>query len=167
VALAQGVATGHPFGFLEAQDAWNRDLAPPWAAFVDAVRMVRRDHSSHHAGLAWCLDLVIVAGLAAVLVWLTRWVWRRRAELATPAQQAAWTATVIWGWGAWYSTVLTDTLASATRFGLAMWPAFVGVGLLRGPRERWILRALAYAAFLLALAIAGPWADGLTNPLYT
>lgn len=167
VAAVQQVTTGHADGFVQAQRAWDRELAPPWTPVHEAVSAFARAYSHGGAYLPWAIDLVVVAGIAAVLFGMTRRLWRERAREAEPAARAAWVALVIWGWVAWYSALLTTTLTSATRFGLAAWPAFVAVGLARSPGQRRAALVLAVGCYVLSVLVAAAWAHGRLNPLYT
>jgi hypothetical protein len=126
-----------------------------------------REWSHGGAWGPWAIDLVVVVGIGVVLAGLTRRLWRSRALAAEPSARAAWVALTTWGWAAWYSTLLTGTLTSATRFGLGAWPIFVAVGLARSPRERRATHVLVVASCTISLLVAMTWAHGRLNPLYT
>ncbi len=167
VALTQQVTTGHALGFLDAQRAWGREPAPPWVAIAEGAREMFDVLGDAGPWVPWAIDLVVVAGTAIVLGFLTRRVWQARSGLTEPAARAGWSALLVWGWAAWYSPLLTNTITSATRFALGVWPAFVAVSMARSPDRRRIVRGLLAACYVVSVLVGWVWAEGQLNPLYT
>ena len=122
--------TGDPLLTLSAQAAYGRRPAPPWQAFVDLFDPVKYDSP-------W-----LVAGMFVVMAVLVGMSWRTvRPSLALYA-----TSLLV-------ATSSTGTLASFTRYALALFPAFIVLGL-AGSRTAVHLAYIAVATLLSVILTA-------------
>jgi hypothetical protein len=108
VMLRQQVELGDAFGWSRAQEAWGRQLAPPWVPFVGALE--RLGEPGLQAGVL--LDLVVTLAVGAGVVVLAVSAARRH----VPGEPVVLTAAL------WLVPLLSTLLSSKVRFALGAWP---------------------------------------------
>ena len=135
VALTQGLQARQPLGFLKAQSAWGRGLAPPWQPFLGSKTTILPFR--FEASLEACAVVLVGAGVVALVVRSVR----RRA----PAELSAWAVV------AWFVPLLSKIIYSQMRFVLGAWPAFT----MSAQGAGRAVRMVRWLGVLLALAVSG------------
>lgn len=147
VIAAQAIQADEPFGFIGAQEDWNRRLAGPWVAMRDGLGIFRTI-PLEVAG-ARVSDLFALAMVGTALTLMA--VWKRD---IVPPEAVAFGA-VIAG-----LPLFTSILSSYSRFALTVWPAFVGVGWALDRAPRWARFALLVPMAGLSVWLTRMWAHG-------
>lgn len=142
VLARQAAELDDPFGWARAQEAWGRELAPPWTPLLNAVGDLLGTLPDLAEGVG--LDLATVLALGALVVTLVVGARRRR----WPGEAAA-LALVFW-----FVPLCSRLVSSQVRFALACWPVLLvpAVGWPRLARSlRIVLTAGAVALSMVLL----------------
>jgi len=141
VVARQAVEIDDPLGWARAQEAWGRELAPPWTPLLAAIRDLVRTLPDFAEGVGLDLATVILVGLlvVALVIGARRKVW---------PPEAAGLAFVFW-----FVPLCSRLVSSQVRFALACWPVLL-VPAHAWPRLRGAVRiALAFAAVALSVVL--------------
>ncbi len=136
VLARQAVEIDDAFGWTRAQEAWGRELAPPWAPLATAVGDLVRALPDLAEGVG--LDLVTVAVVGALVVGLALGARRRR----WPAEAAVLALTF------WLVPLFSRLVSSQVRFALACWPVLLV------PARAWPRLATAARTAVVLVAVA-------------
>jgi hypothetical protein len=113
VMVRQAVEAGDPLGWLQAGQAWDRELDGPWTALYRAAGLIAATLPDL-AGFV-ILDAVAVVGTGCLVVLLWRGVRRRDWPL-----EAATVATLLW-----LVPICSQLISSQARYMMACWPALL------------------------------------------
>jgi hypothetical protein len=119
VLAKQQADINDPLGWMKAQRAWGRDLAPPWQPLGTGVRLIIEALPHPAAGVGLDLTAVVVVGLFVALLW------RGSRRLLWPQEPAALAG------ASWLIPICSVLVSSQIRFALASWP------ILLVPAEAW------------------------------
>ena len=133
VLLRQWVELGDAFGWAKAQEAWGRQLAPPWAPIMSAISDIAGTLPGLAEGVA--LDLLTVLAVGALVALLALGVRRGRWPLEPALLGAAF----------WFVPLCSRLVSSQIRFALVCWPVLL-VPVSAWPRLALLLRIGVVAA---------------------
>jgi hypothetical protein len=136
VLARQAIEIDDPLGWAKAQEAWGRQLAPPWAPLVAAVGDLVETLPDLAEGVA--LDLATVVLVGALVVALAVGARRRLWPYEPPALALTF----------WFVPLCSRLVSSQVRFALACWPVLL-VPARAWPRIAVALRALIVLAGLV------------------
>lgn len=141
VLLRQRVEIGDPLGWSKAQEAWGRELAPPWTPIIRGVRDVIETLPAPAEGVG--LDLLTVLLIGFLVLGL--FVGARRGRW--PVEPAAMALVC------WFVPLCSRLVSSQVRFALACWPVVL-VPAACWPRVRVVARAgLVVSATVLTVVL--------------
>lgn len=135
VLTRQAVEVGDPLGWTRAQEAWGRELAPPWMPLLTAVGDLVRTLPEVAEGVG--LDLVTVVAVGLLVLALVRGARRR----TWPPEAAALALTF------WLVPLFSRLISSQVRFALACWPVLLV------PARSWPRLAVAVRVVLVVAAV--------------
>lgn len=137
VLVRQQVEIGDALGWAKAQEAWGRQLAPPWTPLVSAGRDIVRALPDVAEGVG--LDLATVLAVGALVAALVAGARRGRWPVEAPALAATF----------WFVPLCSRLVSSQVRFALACWPVLLV------PTRAWPRLAVAarVVAILAGLAL--------------
>ncbi|GAB7040681.1 MULTISPECIES: mannosyltransferase family protein [Catenuloplanes] len=146
---------GDPLLFLEAQKPWGRELDWPWAGIVDAAEVVATAPLAQNGTLHNLLDLAAVLALIGLLTLCFAGPWRmRRDQWMLPLLGIA---LLLFAISFPAGENRNQSLMSAPRFALEVFPAFIILGHLKLPTQVYATVALMLQGVLLAHFTAGGW----------
>lgn len=135
VLARQEAEIGDPLGWSKAQEAWGRQLTPPWVPILNAVRDLVRTLPDVAEGVG--LDLVTVIAVGALVAVLAAGGRRRWWPLEAPALAATF----------WFVPLCSRLVSSQVRFALGCWPVLLV------PARAWPRLAVALRVFVAAAAV--------------
>lgn len=136
VLARQEAEIGDPLGWSKAQEAWGRQLAPPWTPLVNAVRDIVGTLPDVAEGVG--LDLATVIAVGALVAVLAVGGRRRWWPLEAPALAATF----------WFVPLCSRLVSSQVRFALGCWPVLLV------PARAWPRLAAALRVVLALAAVA-------------
>jgi len=133
VLARQAVEIGDPLGWSKAQEAWGRELAPPWTPLLGGISDVLATLPSLAEGVGLDLATVVLIGLlvGALFVGARRGRW----PLEAPMLALAF----------WFVPLCSRLVSSQVRFALACWPTLL-VPATAWPRLAKVARTLIVVA---------------------
>jgi hypothetical protein len=136
VLARQAIEIDDPLGWTKAQEAWGRQMAPPWTPLVNAIRDLTGKLPDVAEGVG--LDLVTVIATGALVAVLLAGARRRHWPMEAPALAVTF----------WFVPLCSRLISSQVRFALGCWPVLL-VPARTWPRLAFTLRVV------LALAAVG------------
>ena len=149
VMTRQAVEVGDPLGFLQAGQAWDRELAGPWTALYSAAGLIVGSLPRIAYGVI--LDVVAVGVVGLLLLLL----WRGVRRDAWPIE-AATAATLLW-----VVPICSQLVASQARYMLACWPVLLVIGEAWSRLPRLARTALVAVPVLMTVVQLYRLSDGL------
>jgi len=136
VLARQAVEIGEPLGWARAQEAWGRQLAPPWVPLLTAVGDVISTLPNLAEGVGLDLTTVVLVGalVGALIVGARRGWW--------PPEAGALALTF------WAVPLFSRLISSQVRFALACWPVLLV------PARAWPRLAMLSRVVLVLVTLA-------------
>ena len=135
VLARQQAEIDDPLGWTKAQEAWGRQLAPPWTPLINAVRDLARTLPDLAEGVG--LDLATVIAVGALVAALATGARRRHWPVEAPALALTF----------WFVPLCSRLVSSQVRFALACWPVLLV------PARAWPRLAVALRVALVGAAV--------------